>query len=151
MIRLTWAAALADSASRRVLGGKIMLKIACVTLDCVDALTVGRFWSAAVGRPLDAGADNGFASIGFAARRDRDGWAQVAPQDEPTWIFARVPEPKLGKNRLHLDVVTTDVEAEIARLLNLGATRVADHEEYGYTWTLMADPEGNEFDIARQK
>ena len=42
------------------------------------------------------------------------------------------------------------VEAEIARLLELGATRIADHEEYGYTWTLMADPEGNEFDIARQ-
>jgi hypothetical protein len=126
------------------------IKLACVTFDCADALTVGRFWSAAVGRPLDKGADSGFASMGFAARRHRNGWAQVEPAEEPTWVFARVPEPKAGKNRLHLDVVASDVEAEIARLLELGATRMADHEEYGYTWTLMADPEGNEFDIARQ-
>jgi hypothetical protein len=126
------------------------IKIACVTIDCGDALTVARFWSAAVGRPLDEGADSGFASIGFAARRNRDGWAQVESAEEPTWVFARVPEPKAGKNRLHLDVVATDVEGEIARLVELGAKRVADHEEYGYTWTLMADPEGNEFDIAPQ-
>jgi hypothetical protein len=126
------------------------IRIACVTFDCADALAVGRFWSAAVGRPLDEGADSGFASMGFAARRDVKGWAQVEPADEPTWVFAQVPEPKAGKNRLHLDVVAKDVEAEIARLVGLGATRVTDHEEYGYTWTLMADPEGNEFDIAPQ-
>ena len=126
------------------------IKIVCVTFDCADALIVGRFWSAAVGRPLDEGADSGFASIGFAARRHPEGWAQIDPVHEPTWIFAQVPEPKAGKNRLHLDVVATDVEAEIARLVELGAARVADHEEYGYAWTLMADPEGNEFDIAGQ-
>ena len=49
---------------------------------------------------------------------------------------------------MHLDVVAADLEAEIARLVELGATRVEDREEYGYTWTLMTDPEGNEFDIA---
>jgi predicted enzyme related to lactoylglutathione lyase len=126
------------------------ITIACLTLDCADAVTVGRFWSAALGRPLDEGADSGFASIGFGARRSREGWAQVGPADEPSWVFAQVPEPKAGKNRLHLDVAATDVEAEIARLVGLGATRVADREEYGYAWTLMADPEGNEFDIAHQ-
>src|SRR3954453_8454841 len=90
------------------------------------------------GRPSPRrGADSGFASMGFAARRDVKGWAQVEPADEPTWVFAQVPEPKAGKNRLHLDVVAKDVEAEIARLVGLGATRVTDHEEYGYTWTLM--------------
>ena len=68
---------------------------------------------------------------------------------DPTWLFARVPESKTVKNRLHLDVIAADPEAEIARLVGLGATRVADREEYGYTWTLMADPEGNEFDLAR--
>lgn len=125
------------------------VKIACVTFDCSDALTVARFWSAATDRPLDEGADSGFASIGFAARRNRDGWAPVGRDDDPTWIFAKVPEPKAGKNRLHLDLTAPDVEAEIARLVELGATRVADKEEYGYTWTLMADPEGNEFDLAK--
>lgn len=44
-----------------------------------------------------------------------------------------------------------DPYAEIARLVELGATRVADKQEYGYTWTLMADPEGNEFDLAKAR
>ncbi|HEX3590800.1 MAG TPA: VOC family protein, partial [Pseudonocardiaceae bacterium] len=96
--------------------------IACVTFDCADALTVARFWSAAVDRPLDAGATNEFASIGFADRRTPEGWAAVDRKDEPTWIFAKVPEPKSAKNRVHLDLVAPDLEAEIARLVELGAT-----------------------------
>ncbi len=60
-----------------------------------------------------------------------------------------MPEGKTVKNRSHLDVIAADPKAEIARLVGLGATRVADRDEYGYTWTLMADPEGNEFDLAK--
>jgi hypothetical protein len=130
-------------------GGSVTVKIASVTFDCRDALVVGRFWSAAVGRPLDPGASVEFASIGFDGRRDRAGWGPVDRDAEPTWLFARVPESKAVKNRLHLDVIAADPESEIARLVELGATRVADREEYGYTWTLMADPEGNEFDLAK--
>lgn len=125
------------------------VKICCVSFDCADALVVARFWSAAIDRPLDDGADSGFASIGFAGRRDTAGWAPVEPDHDPTWLFARVPEPKSVKNRVHLDLVAEDLEAETARLVELGATRVADREEYGYTWTLMRDPEGNEFDLAK--
>jgi hypothetical protein len=72
----------------------------------------------------------------------------VGRGDDPTWIFAQVPESKSVKNRVHPDLIATDFEAEIARLIHVGATRVADREEYGYRWTLMADPEGNEFDLA---
>jgi Glyoxalase-like domain len=125
------------------------VKIACVVLDCSDALLVGRFWSAAIGRPLDPDASREFASIGFHGRRDRAGWWPVGPDADPTWLFTGVPESKTVKNRVHLDVVAADPEAEIARLVELGATRVADRDEYGYTWTLMADPEGNEFDLAQ--
>ncbi len=63
-------------------------------------------------------------------------------------MFVRVPEPKTAKNRIHLDVMTTDPEHEIDRLVGLGATRARDMEEYGYMWTVMADPEGNEFCVA---
>jgi hypothetical protein len=125
------------------------VKIACVVFDCLDALAVGRFWSAAIGRPLDPGASSDFASIGFHGRRDRAGWGPVEPDADPTWLFARVPEAKTVKNRLHLDVITADPEVEIERLVGLGATRVADRDEYGYSWTLMADPEGNEFDLGK--
>jgi hypothetical protein len=127
------------------------IKVACVTFDCVDALTVGRFWSAALGRPLDPNASDGFASIGFDGRRDRVGWGPVENDDDPTWVFARVPEPKVAKNRIHLDLMAPDPEAEAARLVGLGATREADKEEYGYLWTVMADPEGNEFCVAKAR
>jgi hypothetical protein len=127
------------------------VKIACITFDCADALTVARFWSAALDRPLDPNASSDFASIGFAGRRDTVGWTQVERNDDPTWMFARVPEPKTAKNRVHLDLMAPDPDAEIARLVELGGTRVADKEEYGYTWTLMADPEGNEFDLAKAR
>ena len=126
-------------------------KIASVTFDCADALVVGRFWSAALGRPLDPEASSDFATIGFAGRRDSVGWAPVEREGDPTWMFAKVPEPKTAKNRLHLDLMTPDPEAEIARLVGLGATRVADVEEYGYEWTVMADPEGNEFCVAKAR
>jgi hypothetical protein len=46
-------------------------------------------------------------------------------------------------------VVARFWSAAIGRLVELGATRVADKEEYGYAWTLMADPEGNEFDLGK--
>jgi hypothetical protein len=68
---------------------------------------------------------------------------------QPALKHGSLPESKTVKNRLHLDVIAADPEAEIARLVELGATRVADRDEYGYTWTLMADPEGNEFDLAK--
>jgi Glyoxalase-like domain len=125
--------------------------IASVTFDCADALTVGRFWSAALGRPLDPKASSDFAAIGFAGHRDKVGWAPVEPDDGPTWMFVTVPEPKVAKNRMHLDLMASDPEAEVARLVDLGATRVADVDEYGYTWTVMADPEGNEFCVAKAR
>jgi Glyoxalase-like domain len=123
--------------------------LACVAFDCADALAVGRFWSAAIGRPLDPGGTREFASIGFRGRRNSQGWAPVERDADPTWLFAQVPEPRTAKNRVHLDVVAADPEAEIARLTELGATRVADRDEYGFSWTLMVDPEGNEFDLSR--
>lgn len=125
------------------------IQLAAIAFDCADALVVGTFWSEALGRPLDPGSDSGFASIGFAARRTVEGWNPVERGDEPTWLFARVPEAKTVKNRVHPDLVAADVEAEISRLVELGATRAADREEYGYRWTLLTDPEGNEFDLGQ--
>jgi hypothetical protein len=66
----------------------------------------------------------------------------------PRLYFQGVPEQKAAKNRVHVDLVTDDREKEIARLLELGATRGADHDEYDHSWTVMADPEGNQFCIA---
>jgi Glyoxalase-like domain len=126
-------------------------QIGSVTFDCADALKVGEFWSAVLGRPLDPDAASDFAAIGFADRRDKVGWASVERERDPTWMFVRVPELKVAKNRLHLDLVAADVGSEVARLVTLGATHVADVDEWGYTWTVLTDPEGNEFCVGRAR
>jgi predicted enzyme related to lactoylglutathione lyase len=62
-----------------------------------------------------------------------------------------VPAPTTGKNRIHFDLYADDLEAEVARLVALGATvsRVHDHD-YA-TWRVLADPEGNEFCVVATK
>jgi Glyoxalase-like domain len=126
------------------------VKLAAVTIDCDDALTVARFWSAALGRPLDANASSEFASIGMPEHRDTTGWS-VSGEDNPTWLFAKVPELKTGKNRMHVDLAAPDHELEVRRLVELGATRRSDMDEWGYRWTVLQDPEGNEFCVAQQR
>ena len=65
----------------------------------------------------------------------------------PRFMFLKVPEPKAAKNRVHLDLGTADLDAEVARALELGATLVVHRQEYGITWSTFTDPEGNEFCI----
>ena len=110
-----------------------------ITLDCADALNVARFWSAALDRPLDPRGGPQFASIGIS---DGD-------RTQPAWIFEQVPEPKTAKNRMHLDLVDPDPSA-VQRLVSLGASIVAEHKLGSHGWTVMHDPEGNEFCLAAQ-
>jgi hypothetical protein len=112
------------------------LRLATITLDCTDALAVGRFWSAALDRPLDAEASEGFASIG------------MGDESRTGWSFIQVPEGKTVKNRAHVDLHASDREAEVARLIGLGASRHCDHDEDGVQWTTLRDVEGNEFCVA---
>jgi Glyoxalase-like domain len=117
------------------------LRIGNVTLDCEDVLEVARFWSAALGRPLDSGSGPDFASIG----------GDDAARAEPAWYFEKVPELKVAKNRMHVDMVDPDHGA-VERLVSLGATVVARHQIGGgrHSWTVMRDPEGNEFCVAQR-
>jgi predicted enzyme related to lactoylglutathione lyase len=75
-------------------------------------------------------------------------------EDAPVGLcFMPVSEAKTSKNRLHLDLTTSadDREAEIERLLGLGATRVDIGQTGEESWTVLADPEGNEFCVVRPK
>jgi hypothetical protein len=123
------------------------VRVAAVTVDCEDALVVARFWSAALDRPIDPNPSSDFAAIGLAEHRDTSGWRLG---DAPTWLFNKVPEPKTAKNRMHVDLAAPDREGEVARLVELGATRVSDMDEWGYQWTVLLDPEGNEFCVAQE-
>jgi hypothetical protein len=126
----------------------VTVRLAAISVDCADALLVARFWAAALGRPLDSKPSSEFASIGMPEHRDPQGWRL---DGDPTWLFNKVPEGKIAKNRMHADVATADREAEVARLVELGATRVTDMNEWGYEWTVMQDPEGNEFCVAQSR
>jgi hypothetical protein len=67
----------------------------------------------------------------------------------PDLLFLRVPEEKAGKNRLHLDLRPGDQAAEVARLQGLGAVLADVGQGAEISWVVMADPDGNEFDVLR--
>ncbi len=113
-------------------------RLANLTFDSHDPLALAGFWSGVLDQPVDEGASEFFATIN-----------QGPSSDGPTWMFLAVEEGKTAKNRLHLDIETEDPDTEIPRLLDLGATRLADKAEWGHTWTIMADPEGNEFCVSK--
>jgi hypothetical protein len=75
---------------------------------------------------------------------DEDCEIRPTPQCLPGILFTPVTEAKAGKNRLHLDFRPADQEAEVQRLLRLGATR-ADIGQGKQSWVVLQDPEGNEF------
>src|SRR5436309_1181699 len=107
-----------------------------ICIDCSDPRALAGFWAGVVGATSVQGNGEPYCTIAGAA----DG--------VPELVFQRVPEPKHGKNRVHLDLYVDDPAAEVARVEGLGATRVAEPVAGGAAcawWRVMADPEGNEF------
>ena len=113
------------------------LRIGNFAFDCDDVLKVAHFWSAAIDRPLDPGSGPEFASIG----------GTDAERNDPAWYFEKVPERKTAKNRMHLDLIDPD-PAAVEHLVTFGATIVARHSIGKHGWTVLQDPEGNEFCVA---
>jgi len=116
------------------------IRIQCLCVDSAHPSKSADFWEAALGW-----------------RRTHDTEDEVvleppagSPEDgvAPDLLFLRVPELKAVKNRLHLDLRPRDQAAEVARLEALGARRV-DVGQGDVSWVVMADPDGNEFDVLR--
>jgi len=110
-----------------------------VVFDAANALSIARFWAEILERDVDPDSTEYFATVG------RSG--DVALQ--PVFMFIQVPEGRVGKNRLHVDLASTDRTADVQRAIAAGATHVGDFDEYGAVWTTLRDPEGNVFDIAQ--
>jgi hypothetical protein len=125
-------------------------RITELSVDCADPTSLARFWAAALDYVvLDE--DPELVEIGPAGRSDEQLLADVRSGPvAPTIFFARVPEEKAVKNRLHLDIspIDSDRDTEIARLEALGARRT-DLAPPDTTWVVMLDPEGNEFCVLR--
>jgi predicted enzyme related to lactoylglutathione lyase len=107
-----------------------------VTMDCVDPVSLATFWGALLGTEIEWTAGDGPHYIDLRA-----------VSGAPRIRFQRVPEPKSTKNRLHLDLLAANIEAVVARVVALGGRRTGSVAEYGFEWTVFADPEGNEFCI----
>jgi hypothetical protein len=115
----------------------VSLSVDTLTFDCHDPKLVADFWCAALGYRLDD--------------LDEEG-AVIVPTDGPGWtlLFLIVPEGKTIKNRIHLDLRPSGSMAEeVARLQAAGATSLRRVDEGGSSWTVMADPEGNELCVLR--
>jgi predicted enzyme related to lactoylglutathione lyase len=111
-----------------------------IVVDAHDLPRLARFWAEALRWTM-------------LSQRPRE--VVIGPSlDAPIGIcFMPVDEPKSMKNRLHLDLTTSadDRDAEIERLLGLGARRVDIGQTGEESWTVLADPEGNEFCVVRPK
>jgi predicted enzyme related to lactoylglutathione lyase len=116
------------------------VKLHHIVIDTYDLPGLASFWSRALGWPI-------------LSERERE--IVIGPEvDAPVGIcLMPVTDPKVVKNRLHLDLTTeaADRDAEIDRLLALGARRVDIGQTGDESWTVLADPEGNEFCVIRQK
>jgi hypothetical protein len=114
-----------------------------LAIDCADPPALARFWCAVLDYEVQDEED-GLVTIGSPAVPE--GRNRVGPVP-PVLTFARVPEGKTTKNRVHLDVNATDRDQaeEVERLLALGAAHADVGQTGDETWVTLADPEGNEF------
>jgi catechol 2,3-dioxygenase-like lactoylglutathione lyase family enzyme len=117
------------------------IRIQCLCVDTTDPATIAAFWEAA---------------LGWRRTWEEDDQIVLEPPEgspedgvAPDLLFLRVPESKSIKNRLHLDLRPKDQAAEVARLEALGARRVDVGQGTDVSWVVLADPDGNEFDVLR--
>ena len=111
-----------------------------VVVDCADPASLGRWWAEALRWPVT------YQALDEVA---------IEPSDEEIChdlaiVFVPVPEPKQGKNRVHLDLASRSVDEQgriVDRLVDMGAT-FADIGQEDVSWVVLADPEGNEFCVA---
>ena len=113
------------------------LAIDCILIDCNDLQRMSEFWGSALNlEHVRTGPSGGYLLV------DAGGTTRLG--------LMPCSEEKGGKNRVHLDLRSSNQEAEIRRLEELGATRV-DIGQRDVPWVVMADPEGNEFCVLRSR
>jgi predicted enzyme related to lactoylglutathione lyase len=108
-----------------------------LVLDCADPERLASFWRDA----LDY--RDYYTDATLAVLVPKEGIASPL-------LLQGVPEPKAGKNRMHLDIVVDNIEAEVSRLQKLGAHRIDEGSQDfgGIRWVRMSDPEQNEFCVS---
>jgi predicted enzyme related to lactoylglutathione lyase len=102
-----------------------------VVVDAEDPARLARWWAEA---------------LGYRIVHEQPDEVEIrrSPEESPGLLFTPVPEAKKTKNRLHIDLRPDDQEAEVERLVDMGARHV-DVGQHDADWVVLADPEGNEF------
>ncbi len=114
------------------------LQLANIVIDCQNPEKLAEFWSEAIGY-TKVGIFNQYAVLEDPARKGSN------------LLLQQVLEPRSGKNRVHWDWLApnkAEQQSEIARLIELDATKISETQESDASWTVMQDPEGNEFCVA---
>jgi predicted enzyme related to lactoylglutathione lyase len=111
-----------------------MANLIGITIDCSEPQRLATFWALAL---------EGYSTD--------EGGVVVKPHDSgPVIYFQAVPEGKAAKNRVHLDIAAADRASEVFRLTRNGATVVREVDEGGSQWSVLLDPEGNEFCVSQR-
>ncbi|MDP9226013.1 MAG: VOC family protein [Actinomycetota bacterium] len=117
------------------------LEIQCLTIDCKDPDRLAGFWASVLGYETT-----------YQSAPEEQGEREVAisePGGGWELLFLEAPDEKVVKNRLHLDLRPEDRDAEVDRLVALGARKIDIGQGPEVTWVVLADPEGNEFCVLR--
>ena len=115
------------------------MTIAMVTIDCAEPRRLADFWTEA---------------LRFKVVQDMKGEYLILGPESGEGVMLglqRVSEPKQGKNRVHLDLHSEHRAADVERLVGLGATVIEEHTIPGFAWTVLGDPDGNEFCIGGEE
>jgi catechol 2,3-dioxygenase-like lactoylglutathione lyase family enzyme len=118
-------------------GARYMRGELVVVIDCSDLDRSAEFWTGVLGYARGDSSGGPYLSL------------DPAGGEGAAILLQRVPEDKRGKNRVHLDLRTDDLESEVERVLGLGAVVLTGQpvSEDGWRWHILADPDGNEFCI----
>jgi predicted enzyme related to lactoylglutathione lyase len=114
------------------------VRFEAVVMDCADTRRVAEFWAAVFGVELEGPDEEAVF------------WFQ-AGEGNPAFVFVPVPDAKTVKNRVHVDLRPDDQQAEVDRVIALGARRVDIGQGPDVSWVVLADVEDNEFCVLRAK
>ncbi|MBC2639873.1 VOC family protein [Rhodococcus sp. NPDC056960] len=111
------------------------LTLGMITFDTLDPGPLAKWWAKQTAGTIE---------------QENDGWFYVValPGSAQKLAFQKVDDPTPGKNRIHLDLSSDDLDGEVGRLSSDGATEVARHEMGGFRWVTLADPDGNQFCVS---
>ncbi|MGC0362408.1 putative enzyme related to lactoylglutathione lyase [Rhodococcus sp. 27YEA15] len=110
------------------------LIVGMITVDSLDPGPLAIWWA---------------AQLGGTIIEENDGWFYIVEvAGGVNWAFQKVPDPTPGKNRIHVDLTTEDLDAEVSRLIAAGAREHRSENMGDFRWVTLVDPDGNQFCVS---